>query len=90
MAHAGYAGCPPCGPEVTSRYSRELHKCMYTGSRCLMHSRHHPYRRSMYNVAVGNEMESKVQPKRPTTTKILEQIAEYKIWLETNNAVGGS
>lgn len=33
MAHAGYAGCPPCGPEVTSRYSRELHKCLYISSR---------------------------------------------------------
>lgn len=89
MAHAGYAGCPPCGPEVTSRYSRELHKCLYTGSRRWLRSRHHPYRRLPYSAAFGNETESRAKPNRPTTTEILERAAQYKIWLEAGNAAGG-
>jgi hypothetical protein len=89
MAHAGYAGCPPCGPEVTSRYSRELHKCLYTGSRRWLRSRNHPYRRSAYSAAFGNETETRRQPKRPTTTEILERAAEYKRWLGAGNAAGG-
>ena len=89
MAHGGYAGCPPCGPEVTSRYSRELHKCLYTGSRRWLRSRHHPYRRPMYSAAFGNETESRAQPRRPTTTEILERAAEYKRWLEDGNVAGG-
>ena len=89
MAHAGYAGCPPCGPEVTSRYSRELHKCLYTGSRRWLRSRHHPYRRTAYSAAFGNETESRRQPRRPTPTEIFERAAEYKTWLDAGNMAGG-
>ena len=89
MAHAGYASCPPCGPEVTSRYSRELHKSLYTGSRRWLRSRHHPYRRPAYIVAFGNETKSRAQRIRPTTTEILERAAEYKTWLEADNVAKG-
>ena len=89
MAHAGYAGCPPCGPEVTSRYSRELHKCLYTGSRRWLRSRQHPYRRPGYSAAFGNETESRAQPRRPTTAEILERAEDYKRWLGAGNVAGG-
>ena len=58
MVHVGYAGCPPCGPAVTSRYSRELHKCLYTDSWRWLRSRHHPYKRPYYIAAFGNKTES--------------------------------
>ena len=89
MAHAGYAGCPPCGPEVTCRYSRELHKCVYTGSQRWLRSRHHPYRGANYSVAFGIETESRAKPRRPTTTEILERAEEYRVWLESGNVAGG-
>lgn len=89
MTYADYTGCPPCGPEVTSSNTRELHKYLYYGSRRWFHSRHHPYRRPTYSVTFENEMESRAQLKRPTTTKILERAAEYKIWPEVDNVVGG-
>ena len=90
MAHADYAGCTLCGPEVTLRYSRELHKCLYTSSWRWPRSRPHPYERVAYSAVFGNEKESRAQSKRPTTTEILERAAEYKTWLKADNVAGGS
>lgn len=39
----GYKGCPPCGPNVTTRRSKALGKNVYLGHRCYL-SWNHPYR----------------------------------------------
>ena len=50
MTHANYVGYLSCGPEVTLRDSRELHKCLYIGSRHWLRSK------QGHSVAFGNEI----------------------------------
>ncbi len=73
-AYQGYRACPLCGPDITSRYSKPLLKCVYCR-----------FRRWLPK---DNKVEYKSRPLMPTIEEILSRAAATTTWVDSGFAHG--
>jgi hypothetical protein len=85
--HQGYKACPPCGSSIVSKWSKELGKAVFEGSRrCLR--KDHPYK-THPNVAhfIGTE-ELRMKPRTTTGVDTLRWAQRTEKWVARGNVLG--
>ena len=84
-ATKGYQGCPVCGPNIDSRYSKALRKNVFGGHiRYLPHN--HPYRRSM--VWFNGKQELRGPPNRVSARYTIQKAESRARWIAHGGRLG--
>jgi len=86
--HQGYRAYPPCGTDIVSRWSKELGKLIFQGSRRWLR-RNHPYRTHPNEKHFDGKKEVRGRPKTTTTVETLRRAQMTKDWVATCNVLGG-
>ncbi len=85
--HQGYKACPPCGSNIVSRWSKELGKPIFEGSRRWL-QRNHPYRRHPNAKHFDDKEELRKRPRTTTTTETLRRAQRTEDWVVEGNVLG--
>lgn len=84
-ATKGYQGCPMCGPNVESRYSKTLRKNLFAGHRRYLRA-NHPYRR--LRTWFNGMTELRNAPKRVTADEIIRRADSRTRWIAHGGKAG--
>jgi hypothetical protein len=85
--HQGYKACPPCGSNIVSRWSKELGKPVFEGSRKWLQISH-PYRTHPNAKHFDGKEELRRRPWTTTTTETLRQVQRTEDWVAEGNVLG--
>ncbi len=85
--HQGYKACPPCGSNIVSRWSKELGKPIFEGSRRWL-QRNHPYRKHPNAKHFDDKEELWRRPRTTTTTETLRRAQRIEDWVVEGNVLG--
>ncbi len=85
--HQGYKACPPCGSNIVSRWSKELGKHVFEGSRRWL-QRNHPYRTHPNAKHFNGKEELRRRLRTIIATETLRRAQRTEDWVAKGNVLG--
>jgi len=85
--HQSYKACPPCGSNIVSRWSKELGKPVFEGSRRWL-QRNHPYITHPNAKHFDGKEELRRRPQTTTATKTSRRTQRTEDWVVEGNVLG--